>query len=175
MKSFFMTRLLREKVLLLLLAIGAAAMWLSSAGGRASAVWAEVKAGSATLQQQEIVLAEKSTIEARAQAAIQRLDPARTLDEVRLGAAVDSMLRTARITSASTGDSGPPERSNQFSVHSVLVTIRNADYGALVDFYTELEKRSPYVAVEKFTLTPNTANAQQVTAVLRLSSVEIER
>ena len=49
------------------------------------------------------------------------------------------------------------------------------NWSSLKDFYRALEKRSPYIGVEQFTLRPNTANRGQLDLVLRVSSVEITK
>ncbi len=67
------------------------------------------------------------------------------------------------------------ELTNQFSVNTVQVAVRNADLQSLLNFYGELEKRAPYIGLEQFSLTANPANPSQLNAVMRVSSVEINR
>ena len=65
--------------------------------------------------------------------------------------------------------------TNQFSVNTVQVAVRNADLPSLLSFYDELEKRAPYIGLEQFSLSANPTNPSLLSAVMRVSSVEINR
>jgi hypothetical protein len=47
--------------------------------------------------------------------------------------------------------------------------------GALIKFYQELSKRSPYIALEQFSLTVDRATPGQLSASFRAVSVELAR
>jgi hypothetical protein len=175
MKAFFLSRLLREKILLVALAVAVAAVWLNAAGKRADRLWRDVRNTSTDLQEQELVLAEKAPIEARAVAAVARLDPARTYDPVRLQSEVNTIATAAGLGAKANIGDARTERANQFAVNTVQVTIRNADYAALVTFYLELKKRAPYLGLENFDVFASPANPASLTAAMRVSSVEIAK
>ncbi len=175
MKSYFLTRALREKILLVVLVLGAAAMWLSSAGERGGILWREAKATSTELRVQEMVLGQREQIEERSHAAVARLDPARTFDPVRLQSEANTIANLAGLGAKTNINGAPTDRAGQIAVHSVQVTINNADYPSLVKFYTELQKRSPYLGIEQFDLLASPAGSANLRQALRVSSVEIIR
>jgi hypothetical protein len=173
MKAFFLSRALREKVLLVALIVGVAAMWLSSAGKRAGVFWREAKATSSDLKVQEIVLGQKDMIAERQQAAIARLDPARTYDPVRLQSEVNTIANAAGLGSKASITGAPSEKSGQFAVHTVQLVIRNADYESLTKFYTELQQRSPYIGIVSFDVASTSpANGQVLTQSMKISAMQ---
>jgi hypothetical protein len=175
MKAFFLSRALREKLMLLGLVAIAAAMWLSTVSTRVRLLWIEARGTSAELSTQSRWLGERAQIEADAKAAIEHLDPARTFDSVRLQAELNDVARSVGISKETSIDDTQVNPGPQFSLNSVRFVIRNAEYGSLVKFYEELSKRAPYIGIEEFSIIANRANPSQLTASLRVSSVEISR
>lgn len=174
MKAFFLTRQLREKLLLLGLIALAAMTWVSSVSNRGRAFWRDFSQTSALLAEQKHWLRQQERIESEVDTAVRNLDPKRTFDGVRLQAELDAIARTTGVSNTS-GDDVRTERTSQFSVHSMQFTIRNVDYGSLVRFYQELSKRAPYIGIEQFRIVANRSNPAQLNASLRVSSVEIAR
>ncbi|MGC4072708.1 MAG: hypothetical protein QM760_09345 [Nibricoccus sp.] len=173
MKAFFLSRLLREKVLLVALIVAAAAMWLSSAGKRAGKFWREVSQTSADLKEQAVVLGQKDAIKERAHAAIERLDPSRTFDPVRLQSEVNTIANIAGLGSKASISGAPTERVGQFAVHTVQLVIRNADYESLTKFYLELQKRSPYIGIETFDVASTSpTSGQTLTQSMKISAFQ---
>ena len=174
MKTFFLSRLFREKVLLLGLVFVAAFLWLLSMLGRATTFVSDYKNTSATLERQQVMLDAADSVRARSEAALHRLDSSRTFDVVRLQAELDTIATTAGIANKTISDSRT-DKTSQFSVNSAQIQLRNTDYASLVKFYEELKKRSPYIGIDSFTITPNAANPAQLTIAIKVSSVEIVR
>lgn len=173
MKAFFLSRALREKALLVALIVGAAAMWLSGAGKRAGKFWREVSATSQDLKEQEVVLGQKDLIEARSHAAIERLDPSRTYDPVRLQSEINTIANAAGLGSKASISGAPSEKAGQFQIHTVQVVVRNADYDSLTKFYTELQKRSPYMGIVSFDVSSTSAaNGHVLTQSMKISSMQ---
>ena len=174
MKAFFLTRLTREKFLLLGFIGLICAVWAGSFVKRSRAFYAGYQVTSAELDEQQRWLSSKDQIEADAAKAIARLDPAQTLDSSKLLAEVNRIANEVGITSNVQADDTKDERSSLFALHSLRLTIKKADYPSLVRFYVALQKRSPYIGLEQFSLhatEPN--NPSQLTAMFRLSSVEV--
>ena len=173
MKAFFLSRALREKILMVALIVGAAAMWLSAAGKRAGAFWREASATSADLKDQEMVLGQREAIEQRSLAAIGQLDPSRTFDQARLQSEINTIVNAAGLGSKASISTAPSDKAGQFSVHSVQVRIVNADFKSLTDFYRELQKRSPYIGIVSFDLaSTSAANGHVLTQVMKISSMQ---
>lgn len=173
MKAFFLSRLFREKLILLAFIFLAAAMWLSSALTRARAFAQQASATSTELADQKHWLAGRAQIEAAAKNAIVQLDPSRTYDSVRLQAELVAIAQSVGLSKDTAIDDAQVSAGTQFSLNSVRFVIRNAEWQTLERFYKELSKRSPYIGIEEFSIYSNKANPSQLNAALRVSSVEI--
>jgi len=171
MKAFFLSRLFREKILLLGLVMLAAVTWLSSASSRTAHFWRDFRATSLLLDGQRELLEQQGRVEAEAKAAIEHLEPSKTFDGVRLQAEIAAIANRTGVINY-TADNVQTERVSQFSMNSMPLTIRNADYATLVKFYTELSKQAPYIGIEQFRL--SAANFKHSVS-MRVSSVEIAK
>ena len=175
MKAFFLSRLLREKILLLAFTLIGAAIWLSGVGERAAAQVRAIRVTSTDLDVQQRWLTQRNRIEKEATLAIEHLDPSRSFDIVRLQGELNTLARSAGLSNNYDVSDSRTVRSSQFSVHSVRFSARNADIGALITFYKLLAQRAPYLGLEEFALASNRANPSQLTASWRVTSVEIAR
>ncbi len=173
MKDFFLSRLFREKILLLGLLFIGLAIWFSSYSKRAGLWMKSYSATSSVLTVQEQWLKEKAAIDARAAAAVQLLDASRTLSALRLQAELEQLARSSGL-SLSTRDANT-EKSSQFSEHSLVAEMRNADYGSIVNFYKSIVARSPYIGIKSFQLYANPGNPAQLSLGMKITSVEITR
>jgi hypothetical protein len=171
MKAFFLSRQFREKILLVGLILMLAVTWLSSVSRRTVRLWGEFRATSGLLAAQRDMLAQADRVEAEAKAAIQHLEPAKTFDGVRLQSEI-AAIATRTIGTNYTGSNLPTERVSQFSMNSMQLQIRNADWPKLTDFYKELAKEAPYIGIEQFRL--SVANMKHSVS-MRVSSVEIAK
>ena len=174
MKAFFLSRLLREKILLLAFTLLGAAIWLSGVGERVGARVRAIRVTTTDLDVQQRWLLQRERIEREASLAIEHLDPSRSFDGVRLQGELNTLARAAGLSNYDVSDSRTV-RSSQFAVHSVQFSARNVDIGALIAFYQSLAQRAPYLGLEQFALASNRANPSQLTASWRVTSVEIVR
>ena len=172
-KTYFLTRTLREKVLLLTIVGLALAVWLNSFAGRARAFVEANRSISAELREQALWLSRRGQISADEARAVGRLDPSKTLDGTQLLAEVNRMAADAGFVSNVQVDDVREDRTTQFVVHSLRFTVRKADYAALIRFYLTLQKRSPYIGLEQMTIQAEPANPAQLTALMKLTSVEV--
>ncbi len=172
LKAFFLSRILREKILMLAFVLIGAAIWLSSVSDRVGVRWREIRATSTDLDVQQRWLVQRARIEKEASLAIEHLDATKTFDSVRLQSELNSLARDAGLSNYDVSDSRD-QSTSQFAVHSVQFSVRNADIGSLVAFYKELSKRAPYVGIEQFSLASNRANPAQLNVSWKVTSVEI--
>ena len=176
LRAYFLSRLLREKVLLLGLILIGTLMWLSAFGNRAGQFWRLQRATASTLAEQQQWLNDRVKIEANVQKAAGRLDSAKTLDSIRLVDALGHAAVEAGLPNNSyTSSSAKSETNDQFKVHSVEFKVTQVDYTMLQKFYLNVQKRAPYIGIESFALAPNLADTSKQTLVLRVSAVEIPR
>jgi hypothetical protein len=173
LRAFFLGRLLREKVLLVLFIMLGALMWASNYGRRAAADWRGIRAVTAELAEQREWLRNREEIEAASVRAVQNLDPSRTLDDTRLVGELNALAREYNLNF--TNDTPQTQRSGQFAVHTVQITLQRADWGTLRRFYEAIARRSPYIGIEQFALRAEPSNPANLTASVRISSVEIVR
>jgi len=171
LKTYFLSRLLREKLLLVVIVILVALTFLSNFSGRVARAWRTQHTTTVTLADQAQWLANRTTIEEEAGKAVKNLDPAKTLDDTQLVGELNGLARAQGLKF--TSDTPRTERSGQFAVHTVQFNLLKMDWNSLKSFYLELTKRSPYIGIEQFSLQAERANPALLNASLRVSSVEI--
>jgi len=174
MKAFFLSRLLREKVLLLAFVLIGAGIWLSSVSDRVGARWRAIRTTTTDLDVQQRWLSQRARIEKEAGLAIAHLDPSLTYDSVRLQDALKTMARAASLANYDVSDSRD-QSTSLFAVHSVQLSVRLADIGSLVAVYKALSQCAPYISIEQFSLASNRANPAQLNISWKVTSVEIAK
>jgi hypothetical protein len=172
MKTFFLKRALREKVLLLAFALLALAIAGSHALRRSTALWQDWRAARAEFAAQQLWLDHADAIAAQATAATRSLDPAQTLNGTRLVGELSALASQAGLT-ADIGTQRTEESTGQFSFHAVQVNFRRAELASLLRFYTALTARAPYIALEQFSIAADRANPGTLNVSLRVVSVEL--
>lgn len=166
---------MREKILLTMLLALVGLVWLGRVGRSARVFLLEWRANAAVLATQQQWLNNRAGIEAAAAKSIAHLDPARTFSSPRLLGELSTIADQVGVRNNTASEILGTEPTNQFSVNTVQVAVRNADLPSLLNFYGELDKRAPYIGLEQFSLTVNPANPSLLNAVMRVSSVEINR
>ena len=174
LRAFFLARFFREKVLLTGFMVLAAAIWLSSLGKRTTRFVREVHATTANLNDQTLWLSNRDKIEKSAQAAAGQLDAVRTLDATRLLAEVGAIAAETGLKNTASAES-QDQSNGQFSVHTLRFNVTRTDWDSIKTFYLALQKRSPYIGIEQFSLQADRANPALLNASLRISSVEIAK
>jgi hypothetical protein len=175
MKTFFFSRHIREKILLTILLAMVGIVWLGRVARSTRVFWLEWRANAALLATQQQWLENRASIETQAAKAVAHLDPARTFSSPRLLGELSTIADQVGVRNNTSSEIVGTELANQFSVNTVQAAVRNADLQALLSFYGELEKRAPYIGLEEFSLTVNPSNPSLLNAVMRVSSVEINR
>ncbi|MEO6001976.1 MAG: hypothetical protein ABIZ04_17770 [Opitutus sp.] len=173
LKRFFLSRLLREKLMLVLFVALVAIVWLVNFSSRTSRSWLEYRTTRNELAQQKQWLASRESIENSAVQAVKNLDPAQTLDDTRLVGELQTLARDLNLKFLN--DAPQTERTANFAVHTVQVTIPRGEWEVLYNFYVAVARRSPYIGITQFSLAADRSNRQLLNASLRISSVEIVR
>lgn len=174
-RAFFLGRALREKLLLVAFIAIAALWWASSFSARASTFWQQQRTTTLRLKEQAEWIKNQTVIEETAKQTASRLDPTKTLNGNQLVTTVNQLAADAGIKSIQTSGSTVSTTSGQFAVHSQEFVIRNVEWEPLSRFYEALQRRTPYVSLERFTLIAAPNNASQLTLNLKVTSVEITR
>lgn len=172
LRHYFLTRALREKLLLVaFIAIGAL-WWLSAFGTRAGTLWRDQHRTTLRLAEQAQWIKNRTKIEETAQKTAQRLDPAKTLNGNQLVTTVAQIASEAGLKNTVSG-TPTTERSGQFAVHTAEYNINQAEWDPLKTFYEALQQRSPYISVERFMLSAAANAPAKLTLSLKVVSVEI--
>jgi len=175
MKSFFFSRLLREKLLITALLGLAAAVWFSHVSRSGRLFLADWRANTTVLKTQQQWIDNSAQIQVAATKAVDHLDPSRTFNGSRLLGELTSIADQVGVRSNTSGENLSPQTTGQFSVNTVKFSVRNVDLPAILNFHAELEKRAPYIGLEQFSLVANPSNPTLLSATLNVSSVEINR
>ena len=178
-RAFFLSRALREKLLLVaFIAIGLL-WWGSSFMTRGRAFWNEQRTMTSRLKVNAEWIKNKTLIEQNEKKTAESLLPERALNANLLVTTVNQLASEAGLKNIGSGGPQPSNTSGQFAVHSQEFQIRNIDglpgWEALGRFYEALQKKSPYIAIEKFTLASAGNNASQLQLSLKVTSMEIRR
>lgn len=174
MKSFFLTRQLREKVLLTAFILLGAAIWASSLTDRGAAAVREFRQTGAVLAEQQLWLNRREEIEQAAAAAVAHLDSSRTFNGVRLSAEVTALANATGLGANAASDSPRTEHTPQFAVHTLQLRLNRVEWEQLDRFYRALAERAPYINIEQFAINAD-RNGERLNALIRVSSVELER
>jgi hypothetical protein len=172
-KAFFLSRLMREKALLLAFVGIIAAIWLSSFVTRAGAFSRGFSQTTNVLGQQRTVLNRRQASEDAAKKAIAQFDPTKTYNLSSLIAAVNQLAAVADLKNT-TIEAFPDEPTPQFVMHSIRFRVvgqkDKPGFLKLRRFYLELGKKSPYIGIEQCTMGTSAAT---LTTEFKLSAVEI--
>jgi type II secretory pathway component PulM len=172
LRAFFLGRLLREKILLIALALGIAIVWFSSWSGRLSRFWTEQSHTTTELKTQALWLANRGAIERAATTAAAQLIPSATLNANRLNAAVNGLATDSGLTGFHLDD--PTDVSNgQFAVHTIPFSCSKVSFGALETFYLRLGQKAPYLTIESISIVAERSDPSLLDIVLKISSVEV--
>ncbi|MBI5380522.1 MAG: hypothetical protein HZA31_01350 [Opitutae bacterium] len=173
-KAFFLSRLMREKALLLLFVMLGVAIWCSSFTNRAGTLAKEFRQTSVELTTQSMVLGQRVQIEEAAKKSIAQLDPSKTFNASGLFAAASGIAKNVGLSNTASDETND-ETSSQFIVHNLRFRVRKAEFATIQKFYLEVQKKSPYIGLEQCTLQVDRAQPNQLTAVFKLTSVEVVR
>jgi hypothetical protein len=175
LRASFLGCLFREKVLMTAFLVMAAAVWLWSATGRLSRFTRATRVTTLSLNEQQLYLSNRASIEAQARAAASKLDAARTLDATRLLAEVSAIADESGLNKGTTTGSPKDVSSGQLSVHTLEFNVNKVDWNTLKEFYLALSKRSPYIGIEQYSMQADKTNPTLLNATFQISSVEISR
>lgn len=175
LRAYFLSRALREKLLLVLFVVIGLLWWSSAFSGRATGFWRDQRVTTLRLAEQTEWIRNRTKIEQNANTAAAKLDSTRTLNAIQLATALQQLASEAGLRNAQLSGTPLTTRSGQFAIHTANYVIRGAEWEALVKFYEALQKRAPYIAVDQFNLAAAVNNPAQLTLSVKAESVEIVR
>lgn len=173
LKTFFLTRLFREKLLLLIFVLCGTLIWLSSFTNRAGAFWRQQRMLNTQLANQTQWLNQSAQIAESAKQTLAKLDPTKTLNDSALFSQVTAMAAEAGMRNNVQISAAPPERTSQFTVNSLTLTVNKTDMRSLVNLYEALQKRSPYIGLDEMGINVDTGNSSLLGARFHISSFQV--
>jgi Tfp pilus assembly protein PilO len=174
LKGLFLTRALREKLLLLVLLLIGVAYWFSSFLGRATFFMSEQSHTTKSLANQARWIASRTAVQKQAEKAAAAFKSDETLDGTRLIAALQNIASSSGLNNPSIN--GLQDLSvEQFAVHPVQFTVTKVSFESLVTFVNAVQERNPYIGIEQFQVMADKANPAVLNASMKISSVEITK
>lgn len=169
MKNFYNTKLLRERVLMLVF-LGIGVLWWGTA--LAGRIRQNVQAWGLASQDGKIQrewLARGTSVGERTAQVVRQLDSARTMN------AAQAYGEVSRLAAGLPLEMGAQrtDRTDNFALHSLQVTFRRTDMGSLLRFYEGITSRAPYLGIDQCTISIERATPGQLNAVFRIYSVEV--
>jgi hypothetical protein len=174
LRALFLTRLLREKVMVVSLLGLAVILWGAGYSSRAGAFWRAQKATADALRDQDMWLARQGEIETATRKAASQMDPSQTLDLTNLNVTVTQLASEVGVHLSSAGASAAPFSAGQFSINAQKFQVMNTDWHAFAVFYQRLQEKAPYVAITELAMTPVRGNPSQIMATVGVASFEIK-
>jgi len=174
LRGYFLSRTIREKMLVLGLIAVLAVVWVSRLLKRTAATSGSLSAKGMDLREQQGWLNEQQAIERRSKAATENLDRSKTFDSVRLQGKMYEIAKAAGLGPNTKISGLPPVPTNLFKYNTVQVQILNvasSAYGSLLNFENEIHKYSPYIGIESAQVRVNPSTSQ-LTLQMRVFSVE---
>jgi hypothetical protein len=175
LRAYFLSRALREKVLLVAFVAIGVMWWASSLSGRGMTFWSDQRSTTVSLEDQDNWIKNQRVIEESAKKTASRLDPTKTLNSNVLVTTVSQMANDAGLKKTQTVGTATTTPAGQFAVHSQEYIIREAEWADLIRFYEALQRRAPYITMERFILEGMPNNSNQHNLRLKVTSVEITR
>ncbi len=176
LRAYFLSRALREKLLLLAFVGIGFLWWFSSYSKRAGAFYREQQRTTFNLKDQALWISNKASIEQNAATAAGKLDPTKTLNSNQLATTVQQIANETGLKNAQLSGTPTTRQSGQFAIHSAAYSVRGASWEAIQAFYGALQQRAPYISIDVFTLQaqPGPANASDLLSLsIRAESVQI--
>lgn len=175
LRIVFLSRLARERVLIVALLLVMAVLWLYNFSSRVGQFFTEANHTGTELKLQARVLSNRVAIERYAKDEAAQLDPSKTLDGPRLVATLTGIAGEAGISAYTTSDPQDSE-GGQFIIHSILFNMQGVPFAKLQDFYGKVQAHAPYISIESLSAGNNRANpnADALNVNLKVSSVEIK-
>ncbi|HVU34283.1 MAG TPA: hypothetical protein VHE61_12670 [Opitutaceae bacterium] len=171
-RAFFLSRALREKLLLVGFLGVAVVMWASAYSSRITAFFRAEHNTTVALKDQDYWLTHRAQIESATQKAASQMDPSKTLDPVHLTVVVRQLAGDSGVR-INTGRAEPEVSNGQFSINRLPVQVLNTDWHAFAVFYQHLQERAPYLAITELAMQPIPANPSQIMATMTVESFEI--
>lgn len=174
LKAYFLSLQRRERILIAVLCLIGAVVGLSVFSRKAGVYWRKESTLLTRIKQNQTVIDSRDAVEKRARDASAKLVPGESLSQVQLNSRVTTMATNAGIRGATISPLPDSTASNStIALHSIRMSFTGVAWTALKDFYTELQKRRPYITIEEMTVNMTDQRAGLHSVQMKLSSIEV--
>ena len=178
LKKLFLGITLRERLLLTGFLWVGVLIWLLTNFSSWKQTSTELSNTSSSMDSNEAIIAQESTIDQKLAVAKADVDPTKTYTSTRLVEELEFITTLVKGTSEirdfnyKTGKINT-EKKSIFNVHSLRVSVTNARLADLVYFDELLQDRSPYIVMSKVTISNNRSDYRLCSADFEISSFEL--
>jgi Tfp pilus assembly protein PilO len=167
---------LRERTMLLAFVWIIILGWFGIVYRQLKTLHTEVNEVEHTLKDQTIVLNQRQTISDQLGQMLTRFDKANTIKSNDLFALVAQYASDSNLVNPSVAQQHVGQAASDiFKINTVSVHFAAASLHDLVHFASKIEARTPYLAIDDLSLTPNLINPLQLDATMRVSSLELNQ
>lgn len=171
LRALFQSLSIRERLLLVAFLWILLILWLFTLTEDVRSTWTAMRNSGQELRTQEQWLSNRPVIEDGLRAATDRLDPDKTFNATQLAGRLDEI---ARETEARFDISSPSTQEGDiFKIHTVRVSIRDADLATLVRFEHNLRQELPYIGLARVQLSTTRMDPRQLDAQFTVESFEL--
>ena len=173
LKDLIQRMTVREKLLSFLFLAVLLGIWAGNWGNRIGSWNDTSKSTYAGLEEQNLWLERADTYAQSAQTAMERLDSQKTFNAAQLSGRVDSLLRTAGLSSLADIDSVKSSQGEIFNEHTVRVQLKRISIGQLVQFNKLLRDESPYINQLTVRINADRRNRKLLDVRFEIASLEL--
>jgi hypothetical protein len=164
---------LRERVMFLAFVWGIVLIWFIVLAHQLAKLRDAVHATQHDTQNQKLVLDQEQVISTKLSQMLSKFDKANVINASQLFGLVAQFAKDSNLPNAQVTQQHVGQTSDIFKVNTVNVHFVNASLHDLVLFASRIEDRTPYLAIDDMSLTPNPINPTLLEATMRVSSLEL--
>ncbi|MGB0743648.1 MAG: GspMb/PilO family protein [Opitutales bacterium] len=173
-RAFYKRTSLREKLLTLAFILVILVLWGNNWLDRLS-TWNDLRKFSANeLEFQKTTLERGPEITNGLKRALARVDPDKTYDAARLSERVDSLLRSAGLSTKADIDPVRPREGEIFNDYNLRVRLNRVTIEELVKINALLKQDTPYINIESVRIAANRRNPEELDVRFEINSFDLK-
>ena len=174
-RRVFLRMSVREKLLALLFILVMLFLWTNSLLQRGSQWKSDfASAGNGlSIQQQWLDIEDRTAMDL--EAALERVEPSKTFSASQLAGRIDDIVRQVGLAAKAEINPVKTREGEIFDDHNIRVRLRRIDISQVIDFNSRIRDESPYINIEKITLTPVRNKEAEIDARFEINSFELKR
>lgn len=174
-RRVFLRMSVREKLLALLFILVMLFLWTNSLVQRGSQWKTDFTSAGSLLDRQQLWLDIETRTAAELEAALERVEPSKTFSASQLAGRIDDIVRQVGLATKAEINPVKTREGEIFDDHNIRVRLRRIDIGQVIDFNSRIRDESPYINIEKITLTPVRNKETEIDARFEINSFELKR